>query len=101
MQGSIKICYLGILVSLAAASTLFCRVELGNGQIVSKGLLCKKTIIASRIESVRYQPAATFTQLVVRTDTDSVMFSSLSFSARQLNAIRNYCDQSRQASQES
>jgi hypothetical protein len=98
MRGATQIFSLGILVSLSAASTLFCRVELGEGQIILKGLLGKKTIVVSAIQSVRFQSAATFTQLVVRTQVDSVTFSSLSFSARQLNAIRNYCEQFRRTS---
>lgn len=98
VKTSVRFFCIGVFLIIASGSTLFCRVELGESQISSKGLLGKKTVDVRDIKSVGYRASEMFTQLVIRTDTDSVTFSSLSFSAHQLNVIRNYCDQFRNIS---
>jgi hypothetical protein len=71
---------------------LFCKVELGHGQITVKGLFTKKTVPVEDIKSARYESSAIATRLTISTNANSIAVTSLSFSARQLNLIRNYCE---------
>jgi len=73
---------------------LFCRVELSDNQISSRWLILRKTILVADVESVEYQSAGFVTSLIIRTATNQLVLSSLSFSAHQLAMIRKYSEPS-------
>jgi hypothetical protein len=81
-----------ILLLSPIANALFCRVGLGDDHVSVKWLLGEKSARVGDIQSVRYESRAMVTRLIILTRSDSVSVSSLSFSARQLRVIRDYCE---------
>lgn len=81
-----------ILLLSPIANALFCQVGLGDDQVSVKWLVGKKSARVADIQSVRYESKAMVTRLVILTSSDSVMLTSLSFSAHQLRVIRDYCE---------